>query len=123
MEQATILVTPISEGKDEYTTPAFPVPQERDLNNYILVSPADSGIKPIYVYLKDDPRDHAATVSGNGSQIETGQKWLDLSATNNGEGAKIPSDIADKLRGRHYDNFRKFREDLWLEISKDPELL
>ncbi|EDY5733500.1 HNH endonuclease, partial [Salmonella enterica] len=40
-----------------------------------------------------------------------------MSVTNNGEGAKIPSNIADKLRGRHYDSFRKSREDLWLEIS------
>lgn len=56
IDQATILVTPIPDGKDEYTTPPFPVPEERDLNDYILVFPADSGIKPIYVYLKDDPR-------------------------------------------------------------------
>ncbi|EHK1059780.1 S-type pyocin domain-containing protein [Salmonella enterica] len=122
IDQATILVTPIPDGKDEYTTPPFPVPEERDLNDYILVFPADSSSKPIYVYLKDDPRDQAGTASGNGSQIETGQKWLDLSVTNNGEGAKTPSNIADKLRGRHYDSFRKSREDLWLEISKDPEL-
>lgn len=38
------------------------------------------------------------------------------------ESAKIPSNIADKLRGRHYDGFSKFREDLWLKISKEPEL-
>ena len=53
IDQATILVTPIPDGKDEYTTPPFPVPEERDLNDYILVFPADSGIKPIYVYLNE----------------------------------------------------------------------
>ena len=53
IDQATILVTPIPDGKDEYTTPPFPVPEERDLNDYILVFPVDSGIKPIYVYLNE----------------------------------------------------------------------
>ncbi|MBJ9242137.1 S-type pyocin domain-containing protein [Citrobacter braakii] len=122
IDQATILVTPIPDGKDEYTTPPFPVPEERDLNDYILVFPADSGIKPIYVYLKDDLRNQAGTATGNGAQIENGKMWLDLSVTNSGEGAKIPAHIADKLRGRKYKDFREFREDLWLEISKDPEL-
>jgi S-type Pyocin. len=63
IDQATILVTPISDGKDEYTTPLFPVPEERDLNYYILVFPADSGIKPIYVYLKDDARNKSGTAT------------------------------------------------------------
>ncbi|MCS6339765.1 S-type pyocin domain-containing protein, partial [Klebsiella pneumoniae] len=58
IDQATILVTPIPDGKDEYTTPPFPVPEERDLNDYILVFPADSGIKPIYVYLNSDHKYH-----------------------------------------------------------------
>ncbi|HHA1920041.1 TPA: S-type pyocin domain-containing protein, partial [Enterobacter ludwigii] len=53
IDQATILVTPIPDGQDEYTTPPFPVPEERELNDYILVFPADSGIKPIYVYLSE----------------------------------------------------------------------
>lgn len=86
IDQATILVTPIPDGKDEYTTPPFPVPEERDLNDYILVFPADSGIKPIYVYLKDDPRTQPGTATGTGTQIENGKNWLDLSVTNSGEG-------------------------------------
>lgn len=53
IDQAVILITPIPDGKDEYTTPPFPVPEERDLNDYILVFPAASGIKPIYVYLNE----------------------------------------------------------------------
>ncbi|MCW5004349.1 S-type pyocin domain-containing protein [Enterobacter roggenkampii] len=42
IDQATILVKPILYGKNEYTTPPCPVPEERDLNNYILVFPAGS---------------------------------------------------------------------------------
>ncbi|WES68033.1 HNH endonuclease signature motif containing protein [Superficieibacter sp. HKU1] len=43
--------------------------------------------------------------------------------TNNGDGAPIPAHIADKLRGREFKTFDDFREALWLEISKDPELM
>ncbi|MCE0814083.1 S-type pyocin domain-containing protein [Buttiauxella sp. W03-F01] len=117
-----MLVTPIPDGKDEYTPPPFPVLEERNLNDYILVFPAESGIKPIYVYLKDDPRTQAGTATGNGAQIENGKYWLDLSVTNSGEGAKIPAHIADKLRGRKYSRFDDLRGDIWNEISKDPEL-
>ena len=53
---STILVTPIPDGTDTYTTPPFPVPDPKEFNDCILVFPAGSGIKPIYVYLKEDPR-------------------------------------------------------------------
>ncbi|HCB3587001.1 type VI secretion system tube protein TssD [Citrobacter koseri] len=53
IDQATILVTPIPDGKNEYTTPPFPVPDVCDFNDYILVFPAGSGVKPIYVYLSE----------------------------------------------------------------------
>jgi hypothetical protein len=45
------------------TRPTFPVPDERDLNDYILVFPADSGIKPIYIYLKT-ARDEPGVATG-----------------------------------------------------------
>ncbi|HCB4954552.1 TPA: HNH endonuclease [Salmonella enterica subsp. enterica serovar Bredeney] len=45
-----------------------------------------------------------------------------MSVTNNGDGAPIPAHIADKLRGREFKTFDDFREALWLEVSKDPEL-
>ena len=34
-----------------------------------------------------------------------------------------PAHIADKLRGREFKTFDDFREALWLEISKDLELM
>ncbi|MFP1763128.1 S-type pyocin domain-containing protein [Lonsdalea quercina] len=53
IDQPTILVHPIPDGTEETTTPPFPMPDEQDFNDWILVFPADSGIKPIYVYLSE----------------------------------------------------------------------
>lgn len=39
LEQPTILVTPIPDGTDTYTTPPFPVPDPKEFNDYILVFP------------------------------------------------------------------------------------
>ena len=118
-DQATILVTPIPDGKDEYTTPPFPVPEERDLNDYILVFPADSGIKPIYVYLKDDPRTQPGTATGKGEILSSSEKWLE--AASSGQGA--PAQVADKLRGKSFRNFDHFREEFWLAVAECPELM
>ena len=122
LDQPTILVTPIPDGADTWTTPPFLVPDVKDFNDYILVFPAGSGIKPIYVYLKEDPRKLPGVVTGNGVPLSPGKYWLDMSVTNNGDGAPIPAHIADKLRGREFKTFDDFREALWLEISKDPVL-
>ncbi|EPY4897892.1 TPA: S-type pyocin domain-containing protein, partial [Klebsiella pneumoniae] len=122
IDQATILVTPIPDGQDEYTTPPFPVPVERDLNDYILVFPADSGIKPIYVYLKDDSRNQSGTATGNGVKLSRDKPWLDLSVTNSGDGAPIPSLVAGTLRGKKFSSFDDFREAVWNEVGKHPEL-
>lgn len=123
VDQPTILVTPIPDGKNEYTTPPFSLPAVEDFNDYILVFPADSGIKPIYVYLKDDPRNQPGVVTGKGVELSPGTRWLDMSVTNKGNGAPIPAHIADKLRGKEFKNFDDFREALWLEVSKDPLLM
>lgn len=34
----------------------------------------------------------------------------------------VPSQIADKLRGREFANFDAFRKAFWQEVSKDPAL-
>lgn len=39
-----------------------------------------------------------------------------------GNGSPIPSQIADRLRGRIFGNFDQFRKAFWFEVSKDPEL-
>ena len=116
-------MTPIPDGTDTYTTPPFPVPDPKEFNDYILVFPAGSGIKPIYVYLKEDPRKLPGVVTGHGVPLSPGTRWLDMSVSNNGNGAPIPAHIADKLRGREFKTFDEFREALWLEVSQEPELI
>ncbi len=119
-DQATILVTPIPDGKDEYTTSPFPVPEERDFNDYILVFPAGSGIKPIYVCLKT-ARDEPGVATGKGKILSGSEKWLE--AASSGLGAPVPAQVASKLRGKSFRNFDHFREEFWLAVSECPELM
>lgn len=120
LDQTTILVTPIPDGKNEYTTPPFLVPDVADFTDYILVFPADSGIQPIYVYLKT-ARDEPGTATGYGETLSGNGRWLE--AASSGLGAPIPAQVADKLRGRMFRNFDHFREELWLAVSECPELM
>ncbi|MEO3989492.1 type VI secretion system tube protein TssD [Pseudocitrobacter cyperus] len=120
LDQPTILVTPIPDGKDDYTTPPYPVPDVTDFNDYILVFPIGSGIKPIYVYLKT-ARDEPGVATGNGQVIPDNIRWLE--AASSGIGAPIPAQVADKLRGREFRDFDHFRGDLWKAVSECPELL
>ncbi|GCB39904.1 hypothetical protein CITFRE_20390 [Citrobacter freundii] len=120
LDQPTILVTPIPDGKNEYTTPPFLVPDVADFNDYILVFPADSGIQPIYVYLKT-ARDDPGTATGHGEILSGNGRWLE--AASSGLGAPIPAQVADKLRGRTFRNFDHFREEFWLAVSECPELM
>ncbi|WP_338155270.1 HNH endonuclease signature motif containing protein [Tatumella saanichensis] len=45
-----------------------------------------------------------------------------MSDANTGNGSPVPSQIADKLRGRTFANFDQFRRAFWLEVSKEPDL-
>lgn len=120
LDQPTILVTPIPDGKNEYTTPPSLVPDVADFNDYILIFPADSGIQPIYVYLKT-ARDDPGTATGHGEILSGNGRWLE--AASSGLGAPIPAQVADKLRGRTFRNFDHFREEFWLAVSECPELM
>nr|UYS84543.1 pyocin SX1 [Expression vector pSX1-ImSX1] len=87
-------------------------------DDLIIGFPADSGIKPIYVMFRD-PRDVPGTATGKGQPVSG--NWL--GAASQGQGAPIPTQIADKLRGRKFANFDAFRKALWTEVGKDTELL
>jgi len=45
-----------------------------------------------------------------------------LGAASQGEGAPIPSQIADQLRGKEFKNFRAFREAFWKAVANDSNL-
>lgn len=50
-------------------------------------------------------------------EIKDGEKWLD-----GNDFATFPKQIADRMFGRHYNNFDEFRADVWKEVAKDPIL-
>ena len=108
----SVLVYPESEINSPWST-VTPAPGERSFRDYILVHPAGT-FDPIYVYLRNLP----GQVTGKGQKVSGA--WL--ADANQGTGSPIPSQIADKLRGRTFSNFDSFRQAFWLEVSKDPEL-
>ncbi|EPS2042198.1 TPA: S-type pyocin domain-containing protein [Citrobacter braakii] len=108
----SVLVYPESEINSPWSTET-PAPGERPFRDYILVHPAGT-FDPIYVYIRNLP----GQVTGKGQKISG--TWL--ADAGQGNGSPIPSQIADKLRGRTFSNFDDFRQAFWLEVSKDSEL-
>lgn len=86
-------------------------------DDFILVFPSESGVPPQYVMFRD-PRNDPGVASGYGEPVAGG--WLE--AAMQGEGAAIPSRIADQLRGKQFNSFRAFRETFWKAVSADVEL-
>lgn len=107
-----VTVTPVVGRID-----TFPGLVEAGFDDFITVFPVDSGLPPIYVMFRD-PREDAGVATGMGQPV-TGI-WL--GAASQGEGAPIPAQIADQLRGREFRNFREFRETFWKAVANDPEL-
>ncbi|MGP3167226.1 S-type pyocin domain-containing protein [Serratia ureilytica] len=107
-----VVVDPLPEDTSiEATT--TPAPEEKNFADYILILPI-SDIPPIYIYLRNNP----GQVTGKGQKVS----GIWLSDANTGNGSPVPSQIADKLRGRTFGNFDQFRKAFWLEVSKDPDL-
>ena len=112
-----ILINPISDVVNNTTT-VQPMPEETDWRDAVLVFPIGSGIEPLYLVFKITARNESGVVSGQGKDI-TGI-WLEQAGQ--GLGSPIPSQIADKLRGKEFSSFDSFREAFWVEISIDTEL-
>lgn len=111
-----IWVRPIEEHEQEIGTVLYP---EEDLAEYIVTFPADAGLPPLYLVFRKTARDESGVVTGNGEDI-TGI-WLENASE--GLGAPIPSQIADKLRGKEFSNFDAFRKAFWLSIAENEELM
>lgn len=114
----TILVRPIEENGQEFVPPVYPNPADEQVE-LIVSFPADSGIEPLYLVFRNTARDEPGVVTGYGEDI-TGI-WLEKASE--GLGAPIPSQIAERLRGREFSSFDRFREAFWLAVAKDNELL
>ncbi|WP_335743482.1 hypothetical protein [Pseudomonas glycinae] len=79
--------------------------------------PQDSGLPPNYTMFRDR-REDPGVASGVGQAVSG--NWL--GSASQGEGAPVPAQIADQLRGREFRNFRAFREAFWKAVAGDPEL-
>lgn len=107
------------------TTPAsregrldeFPELDLYSFGGFINVFPAESGIPPIYTMFRDR-RDDPGVASGYGETIA----GIWLGSASQGNGAAIPNQIANKLRGRDFSSFRALREALWRAAIDDPDL-
>lgn len=96
---------------------AYPAIDRDDPDDYILISPIDSGLPNSYLLFKD-PRSIPGVASGYGEAVTA--TWLRGPTAS--QPAPIPSSVAEKLSGRPFASFAKLREAIWLEVSNDPEL-
>ncbi|MDD1011231.1 S-type pyocin domain-containing protein [Pseudomonas shahriarae] len=95
----------------------YPVPGNIHFDDFILVFPPESGLPPQYVMFRDR-RNDPGVASGYGEPVPS--RWLEAAAQ--GEGAAIPLQIADKLRGKEFKSFRVFRETFWKTVFNDGKL-
>lgn len=86
-----------------------------DYQDAIIWFPA-TDIPPIYVVLS--VRNQPGVVTGQGEDV-TGI-WL--AGAGVGQGAPIPTRIANELRGREFSSFDAFRNAFWKAVAANPEL-
>ena len=113
---STILVHPIAANTDSQIEilPGEDITAE----DCILVFPAETGLKSLYVVFSKPARLMPGTVTGVGEDVSG--VWLAGAGT--GIGVPIPTRIADRLRGREFSNFDAFRKAFWQAVRDDPEL-
>lgn len=96
---------------------SFPMADDMDFRDAILIFPADSGLKPVYVMLQSG-RDLPGKVEGVGADVVG--KWL--MASGKELGVPVPTRIAKKLAGKEFRSFDAFRDAFWKEVVADSEL-
>jgi len=113
---STILVHPIAANTDSQIEilPGEDITAE----DCILVFPAETGLKSLYVVFSKPARLMPGVVTGAGEDVAG--IWLAGAGT--GIGVPIPTRIADRLRGQEFSSFDKFREAFWEEVANDPDL-
>jgi hypothetical protein len=95
----------------------FPAVDEGQIGASIPGFPADMELpSPDVLFL--DRRDDPGIATGTGRDV-TGI-WLGEDART--DGAPIPRQIADKLRGREFANFHRFREAFWRAVAEEKNL-
>ncbi|NCE89788.1 S-type pyocin domain-containing protein [Pseudomonas sp. L13] len=105
-----IWIYPPTERADSIlVSPIYP-PEYKD---FILVFPAGSGVKPLYIVM--NVRLQPGVVTGQGEDV-TGI-WLAGAGVE--LGAPIPNRIADQLRGEKFNSFDDFRSAFWIAVASD----
>ncbi|WP_223505259.1 S-type pyocin domain-containing protein [Pseudomonas sp. GL-RE-29] len=109
---------PIYEGAtlspNEGRIDTFPQLDTYGFDGFITVFPIESGIPPLFILLRDRRQD-PGVASGIGQEISG--NWLGTASKP--EGAPIPAEIADTLRGREFSSFRAFRRAFWKAVAND----
>jgi len=95
----------------------FPQLDQYGFDGWVTVFPIDSGIPPIFTMFRDRRQD-PGIASGIGQTVSG--NWLGTAATQ--QGPPIPTQIADKLRGREFSSFRAFRKAFWKAVGNDQAL-
>lgn len=96
----------------------FPELDQYGFGGFITVFPIESGIPPTFTMFRDRRQD-PGIATGNG-QVVSGN-WLGAASTP--DGAPIPAQIADKLRGREFSSFKAFRRAFWKAVESNEELM
>ncbi|MHC8290694.1 S-type pyocin domain-containing protein [Pseudomonas sp. XS1P51] len=95
----------------------FPELDRYGFGGFITVFPIDSGIPPTFTMFRDRRQD-PGIASGSGQSVSG--NWLGAASTL--EGAPIPKQIADKLRGREFSSFKSFRRVFWKAVASERTL-
>ncbi|MEG0558097.1 MAG: S-type pyocin domain-containing protein [Comamonas sp.] len=104
---------PTEQADNIIVNPIYP-PEYKD---FILVFPAGSGIRPLYIVIS--ARHTPGMVTGQGQDVSG--IWLAGAGT--GLGAPIPTRIAEQLRGKRFSSAGAFRKAFWKAVGRDAELL
>lgn len=108
-----IWIYPPTEQADNLIVNPIHPPEYKD---FILVFPAGSGVRPLYVVM--NVRRQPGVVTGRGGDVA--EIWL--AGAGEGAGAPIPRQIADLLRGEKFSGFDAFRRSFWSAIANDVDL-
>ncbi|MGE8150348.1 S-type pyocin domain-containing protein [Pseudomonas vancouverensis] len=99
------------------TDETFPAVDEGEMGAKIPGFPGDEDL-PSPDALFRDRRDDPGVATGVGQEVSG--KWL--GEATRGNGAPIPKQIADQLRGKEFANFHRFRESFWRTVAVDEQL-
>lgn len=95
----------------------FPELDRFEFGGFITVFPIESGMPPTFTMFRDR-RQEPGVVFGLGKPAS--DSWLGEAA--NPQGAPIPEQIADRLRGREFSSFDAFRRAFWRAVAKEKLL-